>query len=230
MGQEVICQNFVEVFVYLFTSLNIITCKSIKVYRSDLNHRWNFVGWFEWQVSLLLGWRTSLRDPVSFEGRSKTDRVPKRSTVLEHILYDTSTEVIPTCDEKVAFADIDAAFLVGAMPRREGMERKDLLAANIKIFKSQGAALDSVAKKTVKVVVVGNPANTNALICSKYAPSIPKENFSCLTRLDQNRAQAQVSGSNVSYKCMPVGNICSVSDICQMFFSVFVYLKMLPSG
>ena len=183
------------------------------------------MGWFEWQVSLLLGWRTSLRDPVSFEGRSKTDRVPKRSTVLEHILYDTSTEVIPTCDEKVAFADIDAAFLVGAMPRREGMERKDLLAANIKIFKSQGAALDSVAKKTVKVVVVGNPANTNALICSKYAPSIPKENFSCLTRLDQNRAQAQVSGSNVSYKCMPVGNICSVSDICQMVFFCFRVLK-----
>nr|AUW34348.1 cytosolic malate dehydrogenase [Echinolittorina malaccana] len=102
-------------------------------------------------------------------------------------------EVIPTCDEKVAFKDIDAAFLVGAMPRREGMERKDLLAANIKIFKSQGGALDTVAKKTVKVVVVGNPANTNALICSKYAPSIPKENFSCLTRLDQNRAQAQIA-------------------------------------
>nr|AUW34353.1 cytosolic malate dehydrogenase [Littorina scutulata] len=102
-------------------------------------------------------------------------------------------EVIPTCDEKVAFKDIDAAFLVGAMPRREGMERKDLLAANIKIFKSQGSALDTVAKKTVRVVVVGNPANTNALICSKYAPSIPKENFSCLTRLDQNRAQAQIA-------------------------------------
>ncbi|KAK7506997.1 hypothetical protein BaRGS_00001848 [Batillaria attramentaria] len=102
-------------------------------------------------------------------------------------------KVIPTCDEKVAFTDIDAAFLVGAMPRREGMERKDLLGANVKIFESQGKALDQYAKKTVKVVVVGNPANTNALICSKYAPSIPKENFSCLTRLDQNRAQAQIA-------------------------------------
>jgi len=102
-------------------------------------------------------------------------------------------EVIPTSDEEVAFKEIDAAFLVGAMPRREGMERKDLLAANIKIFKSQGAALNKVAKKSVKVVVVGNPANTNALICSKYAPDIPKENFSCLTRLDQNRAQAQIA-------------------------------------
>uniref|UniRef100_T1JGE8 Malate dehydrogenase n=1 Tax=Strigamia maritima TaxID=126957 RepID=T1JGE8_STRMM len=102
-------------------------------------------------------------------------------------------DVIPTDDEAVAFKDIDAAFLVGAMPRREGMERKDLLAANVKIFKSQGKAIDQYAKKTVKVLVVGNPANTNALVCSKYAPSIPKENFSAMTRLDQNRAQAQIA-------------------------------------
>ena len=102
-------------------------------------------------------------------------------------------DVIGTADPLVAFKDIDAAFLVGAMPRREGMERKDLLAANVKIFKEQGDALDKVAKKTVKVLVVGNPANTNALICSKYAPSIPKENFSAMTRLDQNRSQAQVA-------------------------------------
>jgi len=73
------------------------------------------------------------------------------------------------------------------------MERKDLLAANVKIFKVQGEALDKHAKKDVKVLVVGNPANTNAFICSKYAPSIPKENFSAMTRLDQNRAQAQVA-------------------------------------
>merc|ERR1712066_889808 len=79
------------------------------------------------------------------------------------------------------------------MPRRQGMERKDLLAANAKIFKEQGAALDNFAKKTVKVLVVGNPANTNALIASQCAPSIPKENFSALTRLDHNRAQAQIA-------------------------------------
>ena len=102
-------------------------------------------------------------------------------------------KVIATDDPKVAFADIDAAFRVGAMPRREGMERKDLLAANVKIFKVQGQALDSYAKKTVKVLVVGNPANTNALICAHYAPSIPKENFSAMTRLDQNRAAAQLA-------------------------------------
>jgi len=102
-------------------------------------------------------------------------------------------DAIPTSDPAVAFKDIDVAFLVGAMPRKEGMERKDLLAANVRIFKEQGQALDQHAKKSVKVLVVGNPANTNALICSKYAPSIPKENFSAMTRLDQNRAQAQIS-------------------------------------
>jgi len=101
--------------------------------------------------------------------------------------------IIPTADCSVAFKDVDAAFLVGAMPRKEGMERKDLLAANVKIFKVQGEALDKHAKKTVKVLVVGNPANTNALVCSKYAPSIPRENFTAMTRLDQNRAQAQIA-------------------------------------
>ncbi|ODN02348.1 Malate dehydrogenase, cytoplasmic [Orchesella cincta] len=101
--------------------------------------------------------------------------------------------IVPTADPAVGFGDVEAAFLVGAMPRKEGMERKDLLAANVKIFKVQGQALDKYAKKTVKVLVVGNPANTNALICAKYAPSIPKENFTAMTRLDQNRAQAQIA-------------------------------------
>lgn len=102
-------------------------------------------------------------------------------------------EIVPTDKEEVAFKDLDAAILVGSMPRKEGMERKDLLKANVAIFKSQGAALDKYAKKTVKVLVVGNPANTNCLIAAKSAPSIPKENFSCLTRLDHNRARSQVA-------------------------------------
>ncbi|XP_076441964.1 malate dehydrogenase, cytoplasmic-like [Babylonia areolata] len=102
-------------------------------------------------------------------------------------------DVVATDDVNVAFKDVDAVFMVGAMPRKEGMERKDLLAANVKIFKAQGQALDKLANKEVKVLVVGNPANTNAWMCSHYAPSIPKENFSCLTRLDQNRAQAQIA-------------------------------------
>lgn len=102
-------------------------------------------------------------------------------------------QVVPTADPVEAFKDVSAAFLVGAMPRKQGMERKDLLSANVKIFKVQGEALNQHAKKDVKVLVVGNPANTNALICSKYAPSIPKENFTAMTRLDQNRAQAQIA-------------------------------------
>jgi len=102
-------------------------------------------------------------------------------------------EVVTTDKEEVAFKDIDVAILAGSMPRREGMERKDLLAANVKIFKSQGQALDKYAKKSVKVLVVGNPANTNCFILAKFAPSIASENFSCLTRLDHNRAKAQVA-------------------------------------
>lgn len=101
--------------------------------------------------------------------------------------------VVPTADPAIAFKDVSAAFLVGAMPRKQGMERKDLLSANVKIFKVQGEALNNHAKKDVKVLVVGNPANTNALVCAKYAPSIPKENFTAMTRLDQNRAQSQIA-------------------------------------
>jgi len=126
--------------------------------------------------------------------------IPVMMGVLEGVVMEIQdcalplvVGVVPTADPAVAFKDIDAAFLVGAMPRKEGMERKDLLAANVKIFKVQGQALDQYAKKTVKVLVVGNPANTNALICAKYAPSISKENFSAMTRLDQNRAQAQLA-------------------------------------
>lgn len=115
-------------------------------------------------------------------------------------------DVLPTSDPVAAFKDVDAAILVGAMPRKEGMERKDLLKANVKIFKVQGQALDQHAKKTVKVLVVGNPANTNALICRKYAPSIPSENFSCLTRLDQNRAVAQAA-AKAGVGCRDVRNV-----------------------
>nr|AUW34351.1 cytosolic malate dehydrogenase [Nerita yoldii] len=139
--------------------------------------------------------------------------IPPMAGVLDGVVMEMQDcalpllkEVIATTEEAVAFDKIDAALLVGAMPRKEGMERKDLLAANVKIFKSQGMALDKYAKKTVKVVVVGNPANTNALICSKFAPSIPPENFSCLTRLDQNRAQAQIA-ARAGVACSAVKNV-----------------------
>jgi malate dehydrogenase len=103
-------------------------------------------------------------------------------------------ETVITTDEKEAFTNIDVAFLVGAMPRKEGMQRKDLLAANVGIFKAQGLALAKHSKPTVKVLVVGNPANTNAYICAKYAaPVIPAKNISAMTRLDHNRATAQIA-------------------------------------
>lgn len=91
-------------------------------------------------------------------------------------------------DYKDGFAGCEIAILVGARPRGPGMQRKDLLTANAQIFKDQGQILNQVASKNCKVVVVGNPANTNALITAKYAPNIPKKNFSALTRLDENRA------------------------------------------
>jgi len=112
---------------------------------------------------------------------------------LEDGAYPLLAGIVATSDVAVAFKDIDYAILVGAFPRKAGMERKDLLEKNAGIFKEQGKALNQYAKKTVKVVVVGNPANTNALIASHYAPDIPKENFTALTRLDHNRAKTQIS-------------------------------------
>ena len=92
-----------------------------------------------------------------------------------------------------AFKDIDIALLVGARPRGPGMERKDLLAANAQIFTAQGKALDQSARRNVKVLVVGNPANTNAYIAMKSAPSLPKSSFTSMMRLDHNRALSQLA-------------------------------------
>ena len=96
-------------------------------------------------------------------------------------------------DAMAAFKDIDVALLVGARPRGPGMERKDLLEANGAIFTVQGRALDSVASRSVKVLVVGNPANTNAYIAMKSAPSLPRENFTAMLRLDHNRSLSQLA-------------------------------------
>jgi malate dehydrogenase len=96
-------------------------------------------------------------------------------------------------DAMAAFKDVDVALLVGARPRGPGMERKDLLEANGAIFTVQGAALDAVASRGVKVLVVGNPANTNAYIAMKSAPNLPRENFTAMLRLDHNRALSQLA-------------------------------------
>ena len=96
-------------------------------------------------------------------------------------------------DAKVAFKEVDIAILVGARPRTKGMERKDLLEANGAIFTVQGKALDAVANRGVKVLVVGNPANTNAYIAMKSAPGLPRENFTAMLRLDHNRSLSQIA-------------------------------------
>ena len=101
--------------------------------------------------------------------------------------------MISTADPMVAFKDVEFALLVGARPRGPGMERKDLLEANGKIFAPQGKALDAVASRDVRVLVVGNPANTNALIAMKSAPSLKPTQFTAMMRLDHNRAVSQVA-------------------------------------
>ncbi len=96
-------------------------------------------------------------------------------------------------DPNTAFKDADAALLVGARPRGPGMERKDLLSANAQIFTAQGKALNAVASRSVRVLVVGNPANTNAYIAMKSAPDLPQKNFTAMLRLDHNRAASQLA-------------------------------------
>jgi len=96
-------------------------------------------------------------------------------------------------DPMTAFKDADVALLVGARPRGPGMERADLLSANAQIFTAQGKALNAVASRNVKVLVVGNPANTNAYIAMKSAPDLPRENFTAMLRLDHNRALSQIA-------------------------------------
>lgn len=112
---------------------------------------------------------------------------------LEDCAFPLLAGVVITDDPKVAFKDADVALLVGARPRSKGMERKDLLEANAQIFTVQGKALDEVASRDVKVLVVGNPANTNAYIAMKSAPNLPKENFTAMLRLDHNRALSQIA-------------------------------------
>ena len=115
---------------------------------------------------------------------------------LEDCAFPLLAGMVGTADPKVAFKDADVALLVGAKPRGPGMERKDLLLENAKIFIEQGKALDAVASRNIKVLVVGNPANTNAYIAMKSAPSLPKKNFTAMLRLDHNRALSQLAAKS----------------------------------
>jgi malate dehydrogenase len=122
---------------------------------------------------------------------------------LDDCAFPLLAGVVQSDDPKVAFKDADVAMLVGARPRSKGMERKDLLEANAQIFTVQGKALNEVAKRGVKVLVVGNPANTNAYIAMRSAPDLPRENFSAMLRLDHNRALSQLAARSGK----PVGSI-----------------------
>ena len=120
---------------------------------------------------------------------------------LDDCAFDTLAGIVATDDANVAFKDADYALLVGARPRGPGMERKDLLEANAQIFSVQGKAMNDHASRDIRVLVVGNPANTNALIASANAPDLDPANFTAMTRLDHNRAAAQLAakaGAHVS--------------------------------
>ena len=112
---------------------------------------------------------------------------------LDDCAFPLLQEVTAHSDPRTAFKDADVALLVGARPRGPGMERKDLLSVNAQIFTAQGKALNDVASRNVKVLVVGNPANTNAYIAMKSAPDLKPENFTAMLRLDHNRALSQLS-------------------------------------
>jgi malate dehydrogenase len=122
---------------------------------------------------------------------------------LEDCAFPLLAGMSGTADPKVAFKDASVALLVGAKPRGPGMERKDLLLENAKIFIEQGKALDAVAARDIRVLVVGNPANTNAYIAMNSAPSLPKGNFTAMLRLDHNRALSQLAAkANVPVESM----------------------------
>jgi malate dehydrogenase len=126
--------------------------------------------------------------------------IPAASAALQGVVMElndcafaTLNKVTATSEALVAFKDCNFAMLVGARPRGPGMERKDLLLENAKIFSAQGKALDAAASRDVRVLVVGNPANTNSLIAQRNAPSLPPQRFTAMTRLDHNRGLAQLT-------------------------------------
>lgn len=146
--------------------------------------------------ALLFRLAAAAQQPFRLSLLERTDALPALDGVemeLRDCTFPHLQGIVKTDSPERAFADADAVFLVGARPRSAGMERKDLLTANAEIFSVQGRALNKTAKKSVKVLAVGNPANTNALIARANAPDLPDSAFSAMTRLDHNRAIAQLA-------------------------------------
>ena len=157
--------------------------------------------------SLLLTVLSSVLRSLCFQGKLLGDDqpielrlldIPAMSNAIKGVImeladcaYPVLSSIVGTTDYKTAFTDVDIALLIGAKPRGPGMQRKDLLTQNGAIFAGQGKALNQYASRQVKVCVVGNPANTNALIAATNAPDLPKSAFTAMTRLDQNRAGEQ---------------------------------------
>jgi malate dehydrogenase len=140
--------------------------------------------------------------PINLHLLEITPALPALQGVVMEIqdcAFPTVNSIVPTDDAKVAFRDCSVALLVGARPRGPGMERKDLLLANAQIFSAQGKALDAAANRDVRVLVVGNPANTNALIAQRNAPGLKARNFTAMTRLDHNRALSQLAQKTNSH-------------------------------
>jgi malate dehydrogenase len=140
--------------------------------------------------------------PINLHLLEITPALPALQGVVMEIqdcAFPTVNSIVATDDAKLAFRDCNVALLVGARPRGPGMERKDLLLANAQIFSAQGKALDAVANRDVKVLVVGNPANTNALIAQRNAPGLKARNFTAMTRLDHNRALSQLAQQTNSH-------------------------------
>jgi malate dehydrogenase len=134
--------------------------------------------------------------PINLQLLEITPALPSLAGVVMELAdcaFQTLNRIVATDDAKAAFKDCDYAMLVGARPRGPGMERKDLLLANAQIFSAQGRAINEAAHRDVRVLVVGNPANTNALIAASNAPAIERRNFTAMMRLDHNRALAQLA-------------------------------------
>ncbi len=144
---------------------------------------------------------------------------------LEDCAFPLLTDVVQTSDLNVGFKDVNWALLVGSVPRKKGMERAELLGINGKIFVGQGKAINDNAAKDVRVLVVGNPCNTNCLIAMQNAPDVPNDRFFAMTRLDENRAMSQLAGK-AGVPVSAVSNLCVWGNHSPTMFADFTNAKI----